>query len=47
MSEIRLKSIFDSPCNYCCGYDDTMDKCKYFICSIIERKKAEIRMKKK
>ena len=46
MSEINLKSIFNSPCDYCCGYDDTMNKCSYFVCSIIEKEKAEKRMKK-
>lgn len=41
MSEINLKSIFNFLCDYCNGYDDTMNKCKYFACSIIEKEKAE------
>ena len=45
MSEINFKSIFNSPCD-CCSYDNNMDKCKYFACSLIQRKEAEKRMEK-
>ena len=27
-------------CGYCCGYDDNMKKCKYFICDQSERDRA-------
>jgi len=46
MNYIRFKNIFESPCDYCSGYDDNMEKCKYFLCSIIDKERAEKRMKK-
>jgi len=33
-------------CEYCNGYDNIMEKCKYFICERSERKRAIERMKK-
>ena len=42
---LNLRKIWSSPCDYCCGYDYTNHKCKFFVCDPISRINAEERMK--
>jgi hypothetical protein len=44
-SDGNLAEILYRVCDYCSGYDNTMKKCKYFICSEPNKQEALKRMK--